>query len=75
MDIFPVEALVTNLHPSAKCANCWKIFNREADRLGGRRKTTTNAGPNGPTARALIRGRTAKRPTKTPDAVMALRAP
>ncbi len=39
VDIFPIEALVSDLQPGAECSNCRKIFNREADRLGSRRKT------------------------------------
>ena len=41
MDVFPTEALASDLHPSAEGSNCRKILNREPDRLGGRRKTTT----------------------------------
>jgi hypothetical protein len=41
MDVFAVEALISDLHPSAKGANCGKILNREANCLSGRRKTTT----------------------------------
>ena len=42
MDVFAVEALISDLHPSAEGANCGKILNREANCLSGRRKTTTN---------------------------------
>ena len=42
MDVFPIEALVSDLHPSAEGSNCRKILNREADCLGGRRKATTH---------------------------------
>jgi hypothetical protein len=41
MDVFPIKSLVSNLHPSTEGSNCRKILNREPDRLGGRRKTTT----------------------------------
>jgi hypothetical protein len=41
MDVFPIEALVSNLHPSAEGSNCRKILIREPDRFSGRRKTTT----------------------------------
>ena len=46
MDVFAVEALISDLHPSAKGANCGKILNREANCLSGRRNP--NAGPFGP---------------------------
>ena len=36
--MFPVEALVSDLHPSAEGANWRKILNREADCLSGRRE-------------------------------------
>ena len=42
LDIFLIEALVSDLHPGAECSNCRKIFNHEADRLGSRRKTTAD---------------------------------
>jgi hypothetical protein len=42
MDVFAVEALISDLHPSAEGSNCRKILNREPDCLSGRRKTTTN---------------------------------
>ena len=38
----PIEALISDLQPSAEGANCRKILNREADCLSGRRKATTN---------------------------------
>ena len=41
MDVFPIKSLVSNLHPSTEDSNCRKILNREPDRFGGRRKTTT----------------------------------
>jgi len=41
MDVFPIETLVSDLHPSAERSKCRKIFNREPDCLSGRRKATT----------------------------------
>jgi hypothetical protein len=40
MDVFPIEVLVSNLHPSAEGANWRKILNGEADCLSGRREMT-----------------------------------
>jgi hypothetical protein len=49
MDVFPVEALVPDLHPSAEGSNCRKILNREPDCLSGGGKTTTNGSRTCPT--------------------------
>jgi hypothetical protein len=49
MDLFPTEALASDLHPSAKGSNCRKILNREPDCLSGRGKTTTNESRTSPT--------------------------
>ena len=49
MDVFPTEALASDLHPSAEGSNCRKIFNREPDCLSGGGKTTTNGSRTCPT--------------------------
>ena len=41
MDVFAVEALIPDLHPSAKRVDCGKILNRESDCLSSSRKATT----------------------------------
>ena len=41
MNVFPTEALASDLHPSAEGSNCRKILNREPDCLSGGGKTTT----------------------------------
>jgi hypothetical protein len=45
MDLFPIEALVSDLHPSAEGSNCWKLLNSEADCLSSGGKTKTVARP------------------------------
>lgn len=40
MDVFTIEALVSDLHPSAEGANWRKILDREANRLSSRREMT-----------------------------------
>jgi hypothetical protein len=47
--VFPIEALVSDLHPSAKSSNCRKLLNHEPDCLGGGVKTTTNGARTCPT--------------------------
>jgi hypothetical protein len=49
MDIFPIEALVSNLHPSTERSKRRKILNGEPDCLSGRRKTTTYESRTGST--------------------------
>ena len=53
MDVFPTEALASDLHPSAEGSICRKIFNREPDCLSGGGKTTTNGWKNVPHPCAL----------------------
>jgi len=40
-DVFCIQALVFDLHPSAEGTNWRKILNREADRFSGRREMTS----------------------------------
>ncbi len=41
LDVFPIEALVSNLHPSAEGSKCGKILNGKPDCLSGRGKAAT----------------------------------
>jgi hypothetical protein len=49
MDVFPIEALPSDLHPSAEGSNCRKLFNCEPDCLSSGGKTTTNEPRTWPT--------------------------
>jgi len=42
MDVFPIEALVSDLHPSAEGSNSRKLLDNEPDCLSSGGKTTTN---------------------------------
>ena len=48
-DVFPTEALASDLYPSAEGSNCREILNREPDCLSGGGKTTTNEPRTNPT--------------------------
>jgi hypothetical protein len=49
MDVFSIEALASDLHPSAEGSNCRKLFHCEPDCLSSGSKTTTNEPRTWPT--------------------------